>query len=168
MNQPVLYGLRYTVSCSARASHVDVDLSSLRSRTAVSLACSAPCPASVGRAAPPARSSRRRSRRAASASPCPSATARGRSPASCTRRSRRRCGTKSCHYVATTPGGNSALDAALREAKDVCPRAGRGFAEPDESTLEEGVHDVDREIKSAAPGLPAWSPTAVLPRLEPA
>ena len=40
-------------------------------------------------------------------------------------------------YVATTPGGNSALDAALREAKDVCPRAGRGFAEPDESTFEE-------------------------------
>ena len=39
--------------------------------------------------------------------------------------------------VAATPGGNSALDAALREAKDVCPRAGRGFAEPDESTLEE-------------------------------
>jgi len=26
--------------------------------------------------------------------------------------------------VATTPGGNSALDAALREAKDVRPRAG--------------------------------------------
>ena len=26
----------------------------------------------------------------------------------------------------------------------------------------------ERERKSAAPGLPAWSPTAVLPRLEPA
>ena len=25
-----------------------------------------------------------------------------------------------------------------------------------------------RQMKSAAPGLPAWSPTAVLPRLEPA
>ena len=42
---------------AARATSTST--SSLRSRTAVSLACSAPCPASVGRAAPPARSSRR-------------------------------------------------------------------------------------------------------------
>jgi hypothetical protein len=90
--------------CACSASHIDVDqLTCLRSRTAVSLACSAPCPASVGRATPPARSSRLRSRRAAPAtksvtSPCPSVTARGRIPASCTRRSRRRCGAKSCHY----------------------------------------------------------------------
>ena len=31
-----------------------------------------------------------------------------------------------------------------------------------------GTRPKEREIKSAAPGLPAWSPTAVLPRLEPA
>ena len=29
-------------------------------------------------------------------------------------------------------------------------------------------NEKERGIKSAAPGLPAWSPTAVLPRLEPA
>ena len=87
--------------CACSASHVDVDqLNCLRSRTAVSLACSAPCPASVGRAAPPARSSRLigLEEQHQQPSPCPSVTARGRIPASCTRRSRRRCGAKSCHY----------------------------------------------------------------------
>jgi hypothetical protein len=124
--------------CACSANHVDVDqLTSFSYCRFVSLFRTLSC-IRLGRAAPPARSSRRRSRRAASASPCPSATARGRSPASCTRRSRRRCGAKSCQYHGT-PGGNSALDAALREAKDVRPRAGRGVAEADEGTTPPDV-----------------------------
>ena len=33
---------------------------------------------------------------------------------------------------------------------------------------EEEKKEKEEKAKSAAPGLPAWSPTAVLPRLEPA
>eukprot|EP00964_Phaeocystis_antarctica_P087144 scaffold55253_cov61-Phaeocystis_antarctica.AAC.3 len=44
--------------CACSASHVDVDQLSLHARTAAWSACSALCPSSAGRAAPPARSSR--------------------------------------------------------------------------------------------------------------
>ena len=48
-------------------------------------------------------------------------------------------------------------------------KKGRGMGGVGTRTVEgKGTRPKEREIKSAAPGLPAWSPTAVLPRLEPA
>ena len=47
--------------------------------------------------------------------------------------------------VATTPGGNGALDPALREAEDVRPRVGRGVAEADEGAASPDVLHVGRE-----------------------
>ena len=50
-----------------------------------------------------------------------------------------RCGAKSCHYPRRQQCPLSALDAALREDKDVRPRAGRGVAGADEGTTPPDV-----------------------------
>jgi len=89
--------------CACSASHVDVDqLTSFSYCRFVSLFRTLSCIRRKSRTTP-ARSSRRRSRRAESASPCPSATARWRSPASFVRDV---AGAGAGRKVATTPGGN--------------------------------------------------------------